>query len=50
MNAVDRNEHHVKDTLRVYRISVIYICVAVTLVLALLVYDLINGPIPTPCP
>lgn len=41
---------HVRDAFRGYRITVIYICVAVTLILALLLFDLVNGPIPTPCP
>jgi hypothetical protein len=43
-------EHHVTGTLRGYRYTVIYICITVTLVLGLLVYDLVHGPIPTPCP
>lgn len=44
------DKHHVTgSTFRVYRYTVIYICIAITAVLALLIYDLVHGPILTPC-
>lgn len=50
-----RDEHHLKvpDTFRVWRFTTIYIAVAITVVVFLLLWDMTHGPIPHPpniCP
>lgn len=40
---------HVPDTFRHYPITTIYIVVAITIVLALLVWDRLDGPTPSVC-
>jgi hypothetical protein len=42
-------EKRLPDTLRAYRYTTIYIGIAVTAVLALLLWDLFGGPTPSVC-
>lgn len=42
-------EHHLPDTLRRYPITTIYIVVAITAVLALLIWDRLDGPAHAVC-
>jgi hypothetical protein len=42
-------EHHLPETLRAYRYTTIYIGIAITVVLVLLLWDRFDGPAPSVC-
>lgn len=43
------HQHHIAETLRVYRRTTVYSAIAVTVVLVLLLWDRFDGPAPTVC-